>query len=226
MAHVVPRARSSPSSASALWWALGRVRPSRATRATRATLAIRPAAQELAIVASLYAVWRIARKLPLATSDGAIDRARQIDDLQQFVAPAVRAVAPALRDGLRLAGPRHELLLRHRPRPGDDRLPRVAVRPPPRPLPALAQRAGDRHGLLPVHPLRARGAAAVPARPRLRRPVDEATGCRSTDPSAPACPTSSRRCRRSTSPGPRSCRSASSPPARADGGGCSASRSC
>jgi hypothetical protein len=65
-----------------LWWALGRVR---ASRATRAIGAIRPAAQELAIIAALYAVWRIARKLPLATSGGAIDRARQIDDLQKFV---------------------------------------------------------------------------------------------------------------------------------------------
>ena len=65
-----------------LWWALGRVRPSKATRAIEA---IRPAAQELAIVAALYAVWRIARKLPLATTGGAIDRARQIDDLQRFV---------------------------------------------------------------------------------------------------------------------------------------------
>lgn len=65
-----------------LWWALGRVRLS---RPSRAIVAIRPAAQELAIIAALYAVWRIARKLPLATSGGAIDRARQIDDLQKFV---------------------------------------------------------------------------------------------------------------------------------------------
>ena len=65
-----------------VWWALGHVRPSRATRAIGA---IRPAAQELAIIAALYAVWRIARKLPLATTGGAIDRARQIDDLQRFL---------------------------------------------------------------------------------------------------------------------------------------------
>jgi len=44
---------------------------------------IRPAAQELAVVASLYAIWRLARKLPLATVEGAIDRARQLDDLQR-----------------------------------------------------------------------------------------------------------------------------------------------
>jgi hypothetical protein len=63
----------------ALWWVLGRVRPS------RASMAVRPAAQELAVVAALYGVWRIARKLPLATSDGAIERARQIDDFQHAI---------------------------------------------------------------------------------------------------------------------------------------------
>ncbi len=35
-------------------------------------------AQELALVASLYSVWRLARVLPLAQDEGAIDRARQI----------------------------------------------------------------------------------------------------------------------------------------------------
>ncbi len=33
-------------------------------------------------MASLYSIWRLARVLPLARSEGAIDRARQIDDLQ------------------------------------------------------------------------------------------------------------------------------------------------
>ena len=40
------------------------------------------AAQELALMASLYSIWRLARVLPLARPEGAIDRARQIDDLQ------------------------------------------------------------------------------------------------------------------------------------------------
>ena len=40
------------------------------------------ATQELALVASLYSVWRLARVLPLAQDDGAIDRARQIVRLQ------------------------------------------------------------------------------------------------------------------------------------------------
>ena len=43
---------------------------------------IRPAAIEFALIAALYAVWRVARKLPLAHNDGAIERARQINDLQ------------------------------------------------------------------------------------------------------------------------------------------------
>jgi hypothetical protein len=37
---------------------------------------------EIALVASLYSVWRLARVLPLAQSEGAIDRARQIDRFQ------------------------------------------------------------------------------------------------------------------------------------------------
>jgi hypothetical protein len=44
-----------------------------------------PALTELALLGGLYAVWRIARTLPFATEDGAIERARRIDDLQQFL---------------------------------------------------------------------------------------------------------------------------------------------
>jgi PAP2 superfamily len=50
--------------------------------ATRLTAAIGPAANELAVVASLYALWRLARLLPLARDEGAVERARQIVDLQ------------------------------------------------------------------------------------------------------------------------------------------------
>lgn len=49
---------------------------------TRLTAAIGPAANELAVVASLYALWRLARLLPLARDEGAVERARQIVDLQ------------------------------------------------------------------------------------------------------------------------------------------------
>ncbi len=44
-----------------------------------------PALAELALLSALYAVWRIARTLPFATQDGAIERARRIDDLQKFL---------------------------------------------------------------------------------------------------------------------------------------------
>jgi PAP2 superfamily len=54
----------------------------RRTRPTRARLATLSAATEIAIVASLYSVWRLARVLPLARTEGAIDRGRQIDSLQ------------------------------------------------------------------------------------------------------------------------------------------------
>jgi hypothetical protein len=55
---------------------LRRVRPTRLRTVTMS------AAQELAILASLYSTWRLARVLPLDHTAGAIDRARQLDRLQ------------------------------------------------------------------------------------------------------------------------------------------------
>ena len=54
----------------------------RRMRPTRLRLPALSTATELAILASLYSVWRLARVLPLDRSDGAIDRARQIDKFQ------------------------------------------------------------------------------------------------------------------------------------------------
>ena len=54
----------------------------RRMRPTRLRLAALSTATELAMLASLYSVWRLARVLPLDRSDGAIDRARQIDKFQ------------------------------------------------------------------------------------------------------------------------------------------------
>jgi hypothetical protein len=45
--------------------------------------AIGQAATEFAIIAGLYAVWRVARKLPLAQDEGAVERAHQIVDLER-----------------------------------------------------------------------------------------------------------------------------------------------
>ncbi len=59
-----------------IWLVLRRIRP------TRVRVAMMSATLELALVASLYSVWRLARVLPLAQPEGAIDRARQIDRLQ------------------------------------------------------------------------------------------------------------------------------------------------
>ena len=44
--------------------------------------AVGQAATEFATIAGLYSVWRVARKLPLAQDEGAVDRARQIVDLE------------------------------------------------------------------------------------------------------------------------------------------------
>jgi PAP2 superfamily len=57
----------------------------RRVRPTRVRLALIPAAHELGLVAGLYSIWRLARKLPLATTNGAIERARQIDQLQGWL---------------------------------------------------------------------------------------------------------------------------------------------
>jgi hypothetical protein len=57
----------------------------RRTRPTRFTNAMIPAAQEFALISTLYSVWRVARELPLAQDAGAIDRGRQIDRLQQAI---------------------------------------------------------------------------------------------------------------------------------------------
>jgi PAP2 superfamily len=54
----------------------------RRTRPTRLRVPVMLAATELAVLSALYSVWRLARVLPLAQTDGAIDRARQIDRLQ------------------------------------------------------------------------------------------------------------------------------------------------
>ena len=54
----------------------------RRLRPTRARLATLAGATELAILAALYSVWRLARVLPLDRTEGAIDRGRQINDLQ------------------------------------------------------------------------------------------------------------------------------------------------
>ena len=55
----------------------------RRMRPTRARLATLAGATELAILAALYSVWRMARVWPLDRPEGAIDRGRQINDLQR-----------------------------------------------------------------------------------------------------------------------------------------------
>ncbi len=52
---------------------------------SRAATSAAPAALEFALVASLYSIWRIARKLPLAQDEGAIERAYQIVDVQRWL---------------------------------------------------------------------------------------------------------------------------------------------
>jgi len=60
--------------------ALRRFRPT-----DRSTAMLAPAALEFALVASLYSIWRIARKLPLSQDEGAIDRAYRIVDAEHWL---------------------------------------------------------------------------------------------------------------------------------------------
>lgn len=54
-------------------------------RQDRLSRAVHPTAREFAGIASLYALWRIARELPLDRDAGALHRARQIWDLEQWL---------------------------------------------------------------------------------------------------------------------------------------------
>ena len=62
--------------------ALRRSRPTRL--GDRFGQVVGPAALEFAFVASLYAIWRMAKNLPLTQADGAIERARDIVRVQEF----------------------------------------------------------------------------------------------------------------------------------------------
>ncbi len=59
---------------------LKRLRPG-----SRTTASVAPAALEFALVASLYSLWRIARRLPLSRDEGAIERAYRIVDFQRWL---------------------------------------------------------------------------------------------------------------------------------------------
>lgn len=61
-----------------IWLALRRLRPGRFTFAEALTA-------EFALISGLYALWRLARMLPIASADGAIDRARWINSFQQAI---------------------------------------------------------------------------------------------------------------------------------------------
>lgn len=57
----------------------------RRARPTRTGDLVMPAATEFAVVASLYSVWRMAKSLPLTHAEGAIERARDIVAVQQWL---------------------------------------------------------------------------------------------------------------------------------------------
>lgn len=62
-----------------IWLLLRRAKP------TRVGTELMPAFFEFGLISGLYTVWRLARQLPFTHEAGALDRARQIDDLQQML---------------------------------------------------------------------------------------------------------------------------------------------
>jgi hypothetical protein len=52
-------------------------------RTSRLATALAPPAAEFALVAALYAIWRLARMLPIASTSGAIERAHDIANIEQ-----------------------------------------------------------------------------------------------------------------------------------------------
>jgi hypothetical protein len=47
--------------------------------------ALAAASTELSLIATLYAIWRVARALPLATTDGAVQRGREVDRAERIL---------------------------------------------------------------------------------------------------------------------------------------------
>ena len=52
---------------------------------TKPVVFLNAAAKEMAFISSIYSVWRIARQLPIAKEEGALQRARQLADLQDWL---------------------------------------------------------------------------------------------------------------------------------------------
>ena len=71
----------------------------RRARPTVVTTTLAQAATEMAIISGLYSIWRMARKLPLVQTEGAIDRGRSIAEWQdRFFIPSELTVQDFLVD--------------------------------------------------------------------------------------------------------------------------------
>lgn len=166
-----------------------------------------PTLKEFALIAGLHSLSRIARQLPFTHEAGAVERGREISQLQ---------------DSLRLPS---EIAMQHlRSSTSGWHASSTPTTPahvpaliafmvwqwglPPRPLPPLARRPRLRHPRLPadpLHPGRHRGSSpssASSTSASSTSPTGSASG--STATRAPASATSTPRCRRSTSRGPLS----------------------
>lgn len=57
----------------------------RRARPTKLGTIVLPAAREVAFISSVYSIWRLARQLPIANEEGAVERAHQIARLQDWL---------------------------------------------------------------------------------------------------------------------------------------------
>ena len=126
---------------------------------TRVRSSIISACTEVALLSVLYAIWRLARVLPLDQPEGAIERARDINQLQQdlfFLSELSLQHFVLDHQWLAQAMNFYYAILHI---PALVAFFDMAIYSPPRYVPTLAELFRDSHGGLSCHALHSRGAA-------------------------------------------------------------------
>ena len=144
---------------------VGRQAGHAAGRATRAALWALwgGVAWEAALLFGLYALWQFAGSFSVMGTSGAVPRARWLWQAERFLhLPSETALQqPVLSHPLLVQASNLYYDILHFPAPG--RLPGLALRPPPRGLPADQDHRGPVHRGQPAHPADPGGAAAAAA---------------------------------------------------------------
>ena len=124
--------------------------------------------QETALVLGLFALWQFAGSFSVMGPDGALARGRWIWHLERAAHLPSETVVQRVFLPHPLLVQAFNLVLRHPALPGPDRVPGLAVRLAPGPLPPPADHAGRGHRRVPAHPASPGRAAADAARHRAR----------------------------------------------------------